>query len=184
MTSSPGLPSDFIVATGTGLPKQMTPTTALVFFGAFVVLCALIVRAAKRKIKIAETPQCTLYQMPVVFDRLEKEGQDGSFAAFIFQPPGTSNRDDAINIQFSIENGRVGLDWCLLGSANIRDKDKLERFITGQGYKFRLQEMNEVKYLRVEEGDLTRLCQSVITGLYALRPTSKLGLVVEGFSWP
>lgn len=174
----------FAPLTAVGLPGDVSPKTALVVFGVFVVSCGLILRAARRKVKITGTPQCTLYQMPVVFDRLEKEGEDGSFAAFTFQPPGTSNRDDAINIQFSIENGRIGLDWCLLGAANIRDKDKLERFITAQGYKARLQELNEVQYLRVEEGDLTRLCQSVITGLYSLRPTAKLDMVVEGFSWP
>lgn len=182
LSSSP-LPG-FAAATGTGWSHQLTLTTEFVVLAVFVVVCALLLRARRLKVKIAGPLQCTLYQMPVVFDRLREQGQDGSFAVFTFQPPGTSNRDDAIDIQFSIEDGRIGLDWYVLGPANIRDKEKVERFITAQGYQVRWLEMNQKKYLRVDQGDLTRLCQNVITRLYALRTDAKLDLVVEGFPWP
>jgi len=44
--------------------------------------------------------------------------------------------------------------------------------------------MNQVKYLRTEDGDLPRLCQKVVCDLYEKNPETKLDLVVEGFSWP
>lgn len=128
--------------------------------------------------------ECTLAQIPVVFEQLRQKGHDGSFVIFTLQPPATSNPDDAISLQFSIENGRVGFDWCLNGPANIRDKDKLEGFLAAQGQRPLLLEMNQVKYLRVEQGNLPLLCQSVVTELYAVRFNIKLDLAVQGFPWP
>lgn len=132
----------------------------------------------------ASMPVCTLEQIPVVFEQLKQKGHDGSFAIFMFDPPGVSNTDDAINIQFSIENGRIGLDWCLIGAANIRDIEKFEGFIAAHGQRPRMMEVNQVKYLRVEHGDLPLLCQGVIIELYAMRCDVKLDMAVQGFPWP
>ena len=160
----------------------MSPTETIVAVGVFVGVGVLILCA--KKIKVVGTPVCTLEQIPDVFERLKQQGKNASFAVFMFQPPGKSNPDDAVNIQFSIEDGHIGLDWCLLGSTNISDKDKLQRFITEQGYKAESKELNRVKYLRVEQGDLPRLCQNVITKLYGMGRDVELDMVVEGFSWP
>jgi hypothetical protein len=138
-------------------------------------------RLATEKKLIAATLTCSVDHIPEVFDRLRREGKDGSFAVFMFRPP---NADDAVNIQFSIENGHIGLDWCLIGLTNVRDREKLEHFLAGCGYPAQLMEMNQVKYLRVEQGDLPHLCQRVIYDLYAQRPDTELHMVVEGFSWP
>lgn len=150
----------------------------LVFFGLFAFFFT------KRRIGIAGTPVCTLEQIPDVFERLKQQGKNASFAVFMFQPPGKSKPDDAVNIQFSIEDGHIGLDWCLLGSTNIRDKEKWERFVTENGYTIQTKEQNRVNYLRIEQGDLPRLCQRVITELYGLGRDVELDMVVEGFSWP
>jgi len=149
-----------------------------------VVLAAIAVLLAKKRVVIADTPVCDVSQIPAVFERLRKEGKDASFAVFMFQPPHQPRADDAINIQFSIEGGRIGLDWCLIGPSNIRDKERLERFVTSHGYKIRAREMNQVKYLRIEEGNLPQLCQKIICDLYEKKPETKLDMVVEGFSWP
>jgi len=149
-----------------------------------VVLATIAVLLAKKRVVIADTPFCDVSQIPAVFERLRKEGKDASFAVFMFQPPHQPRADDAINIQFSIEGGRIGLDWCLIGPSNIRDKERLERFVTSHGYKIRAREMNQVKYLRIEEGNLPQLCQKIICDLYEKKPETKLDMVVEGFSWP
>jgi hypothetical protein len=148
-----------------------------------VVIVVVLLVFAKKKI-VADMPVCDVSQIPAVFERLKKDGKDGSFAVFMFQPPDQPSADDAINIQFSIEAGRIGLDWCLIGPSNIRDKEKFERFVSGRGFKIQLREMNGVKYLRTADGDLPRLCQQVVCDLYTKKPESKLDMVIEGFSWP
>jgi hypothetical protein len=144
--------------------------------------------AAKGKLNESEPnpafTQCTLKEIPVVFGHLSQKGHDGSFAIFTFQPSATSNPDDAVSLQFSIAGGQIGLDWCLNSPANIRDQDKLEGYIAARGQRVRLMESNQVKYLRIEQGDLPLLCQGVIIELYAMRFDVKLDLAVQGFPWP
>jgi hypothetical protein len=159
-------------------------TVQLVALAGFVGVGALILRLAKIKVAIAGTPACTVQQIPDVFDRLKQEGKDGSFAVFMLRLSNTSSPDNAIDIQFSIEDGRMGLDWCLIGAANIRDREKVVHLITDLGYSVTAREQNKTKYLRVDQGDLPQLCQKIITQLYAQPSTGKLDMVVEGFSWP
>jgi hypothetical protein len=159
-------------------------TAQLVALAGFVGVCVFILRLAKIKVVVADSPVCTVQQIPEVFGRLQQEGKDGSFAVFMFQGPNTSTPNNAINVQFSIEDGHIGLDWCLIGAINIRDEEKVARFIADLGYSARAKEENKVKYLRVDQGDMPQLCQKIITQLYAQPSTRKLDMVVEGFSWP
>jgi hypothetical protein len=100
------------------------------------------------------------------------------------EPPDFSKRDDTLNIQFSIEDGEIGLDWCLLAQTNIRDREKFDRFAASLGYSSRFKVMNDVEYLRIEEGDLPSLCTKVIREMYGQAPDATLDMVVEGFKWP
>jgi hypothetical protein len=72
----------------------------------------------------------------------------------------------------------------LLGELNIRDKDEFARFADRLGYTVTELEMNRVKYLRTEEGDLPMSCEAVIRDLYAMPPALELHLIPEGFTWP
>jgi hypothetical protein len=153
-------------------------------FGLIAVVDGFAVQQATRKKFLGATSACTVDQIPAVFDCLRREGKEGSFAVFMFQPTNAPKAEDAVNIQFSIEDGHAGLDWCLIGSTNVRDRKKVERFTAALGCAARLREMNQVKYLRIEQGDLPHLCQKVIIDLYAQRPDAKLTMVLEGFSWP
>ena len=122
--------------------------------------------------------------IPAIFEKLRIGGKDGSFAVFIFTPPGKASPDEAINLQFSIEQGQIGLDWVLLGPLNLRDKEKFLQFAGKLGYKVVAREGNKVKYLRVEEGDLPKLCEASIRDLYAISSDTGLGFIPEGFTWP
>jgi hypothetical protein len=122
--------------------------------------------------------------IPAVFARAKAQAKDESFAVFVFAPPGGSLSKDAINIQFSFENGRIGLDWVLLSPPNIKDREQYERLATSLGYKINAKEKDGVKYLRIEDGDLPRLCEKAICDLYSLRKESKVGLLVHLMSWP
>jgi hypothetical protein len=88
-----------------------------------------------------------------------------------------------LNIQFSIENGRVGFDWCLIAPQNVRDESCFIEFANARGYRVNRKHANKVVYLRIEDGDLARLCQDVITRMYSLPETAIIDLIVEGFSW-
>jgi hypothetical protein len=92
--------------------------------------------------------------------------------------------DDGYNVQFSIEKNRIGFDWVLIAPANVRDKEKFSQFAGGQGYKIVECEMNDVKYLRVENGDLPKLCVTVIRDLYSVSLDTDLYFNPDGFTWP
>ena len=71
-----------------------------------------------------------------------------------------------------------------LGGPNVRDREKYEQLAHLLGYNIVTKEEPGVKYLRVEQDDLPRLCKKAICDLYSLRKESKIGLLVHGMSWP
>jgi hypothetical protein len=148
----------------------------------------LIFRATKEskivKSRIALDVKVKVADVPLIFEKLKAAGKDATFAVFAFIPPGRTSVKDAINIQFSIDKGRIGLDWVLIGVQNIRDRDNFAKFAGGAGYTVTEREMNRVKYLRIEDGDLPKLCESVIDHLYAMPPEAELILILQGFTWP
>jgi hypothetical protein len=161
----------------------MQITIALFVFAA----CILVVfgRRAIRRRSFPGLAQVTLQDIPRVFAKLREAGKDGSFAVFIFAPSGQPISRDALNVQFSLEDGRIGLDWVLLSPANVRDRNQFSSLVASLGYRLEEREMNGVRYLRVEAGDgLPGLCAKAITDLYSLPPGSKMNLITEGFEWP
>jgi len=146
-----------------------------------VVVLAIVFVLVK---KIVITGEVKMTDIPAIFDKLRVGGKDGSFAVFIFTPLGKASPGEAINLQFSIEQGQIGLDWVLLGPLNLRDKEKFLQFAGKLGHKVVAREGNKVKYLRVEEGDLPKLCEASIRDLYAISSDTGLGFIPEGFTWP
>jgi hypothetical protein len=125
----------------------------------------------------------TLSQIPQVLDQLSSSTSTPAFAVFLLSSPDLPSGDDVLNIQFSMENGHPGFDWVLLAPRNISDEQRFIDFARSAGYKPTGMEGNGVRYLRVESGDLTKLCSSVITDLYRLPKSSSLEMIVEGFDW-
>ncbi|MBZ0166697.1 MAG: hypothetical protein K8I00_07805 [Candidatus Omnitrophica bacterium] len=150
-----------------------------------LIIIVTAVVAIKSKIRFAPTYQVRIKDIPDVYAKLEAGGQDSSFATFSFIPPDKQSPDEAINIQFSIAEGRIGLDWVLLAPANIRDKDRIQGFVQERGYVISKRSMNDVHYLRVEGGaDLPKLCQEIIRDVYRVSADEELGLDMDGFQWP
>ena len=94
--------------------------------------------------------------------------------------PGT----DAINLQYSVKRGAVGLDWVLLGDTNIADRDPVAAFASQLGHAMSEETMNKVHYLRAEGRDLDTLGARIIVELYGMSASAKLELITEGFDWP
>lgn|SRR5678815_3519479 len=132
--------------------------------------------------RIVPTRSATVADIPGILAKLATL-KDGSFAVFMFDSA-PSHGEDAVNLQYSVERGTVGLDWVLLGKTNIADKEKIAAFASKLGYSLTEQEMNKVRYLRTEGRNLDKLGTGIIVELYRIPRDSKLELITEGFEWP
>jgi hypothetical protein len=118
-----------------------------------------------------------LEDIPLIFERLVQAKRDGSFAVLLFgRDGGAPAKDGALNVQFSLEEGRVGLDWVLLAPLNVRARKNVAAFLRRNGRTLRRLEGNGVKYLRTEDGDLVRLCQNLLQKQFGATATQRLTL--------
>lgn|SRR5665647_2593427 len=86
------------------------------------------------------------------------------------------------NLQFSIENGTVGLDWVLLEPRNIADEVRIAEFIASKGHAVTEMGINDVEYLRVEDGDICELGLSIVEEFYKMPRDADIGILVSGFT--
>lgn len=122
-------------------------------------------------------------QIPAVIEQLRQKGSEASWVVFMFYTSRPSvEEDNCPALQYSIQNGKVGLDWVLLGPRNIADKSRIAKFIASRGHKVAEMEMNEVFYLRVENGDIAGLGLSIVEGFYKMPIDADIGTLVSGFS--
>ena len=98
-----------------------------------------------------------------VFRQISAQGVETSFAVFAMR---TGKEDDAVEIQFSVEDGKTGVDWILMSPANIEEKSKVIQYAASKGVEWQEKEMNDWLYLRIEQGDVVGLCTSLIEDLY------------------
>ena len=147
---------------------------------AIVATILLILRA-----RGADEVRVSVSQMPRVVSQLKASGRDSSFAVFLFMPKGrpANDSDEPVNLQYSIENERLGLDWVLLAPPNIADQDKIGAFMRDRGFAANMREMNKVRYMRVEDGDIVDLGVKIAPDFYDLKPTDEIDLIVESFTW-
>ncbi len=116
--------------------------------------------------------------------QLATEAKENSYTLFVFEENGDFQSDNQLNIQFSIEKKKFGLDWVLKAPRNIKDSAKFREFAEESGYKVEERKMNGVDYLRVEEGgSLFSLCKSVITELYGIPENAEICLKFSGISF-
>ena len=93
-----------------------------------------------------------------------------------------ANDDETLpNLQYSIEDSQVGLDWVLIAPPNIKDESRLTEFIKRNGYTVSKKDVNEVSYLRVEGSGIEELGIKILRDFHKLPADTRLGLVVEGF---
>jgi hypothetical protein len=130
------------------------------------------------------SPAFTLRDVPRVFAALSSAGGDGDFAVILFgadgQPPAEV---DALNVQFSVEGGRVGIDWVLLAPLNLDSQSRFVEFFERRSRAVLRRETNEVEYLRVEGEQLAELMQEFLVSEFEVRPDQELDLIAEGFTW-
>jgi len=124
-----------------------------------------------------------LDELPALAEALSKGSAPERYAALVFATPDRPTDDDAINIQMSVEDGKLGFDWVLLAPRNINDREEFVTFARARGVHPVFRSMNGVSYLRVEHTNVPRLTRSVVTEMYNLPSNQPVGLVYEGFDW-
>lgn len=114
-----------------------------------------------------------------VYRQISAQGIETSFAVFVIEADEHSQHD-TVEIQYSVENGKTGLDWILMSPANIEEKAKVMKYAESRGVQWQEKEMNDWVYLRIEEGDLVDLCTSLIGDLYG---AGEVELKYGGFTY-
>jgi len=97
-----------------------------------------------------------------------KAGEDDFFVLMFQSPYALEGEDGWINLQYSIQYGILGLDWVLLGPRNIEDQKHLTEFVEEKGHLAVLLEVNDVKFLRVEDDHIATLGLSILTDHYQI----------------
>lgn len=115
-----------------------------------------------------------------VFYQLKAVGKNKTFAAFAFYPNTRVGRSH-VELQFSVENNRIGFDWVLLGEDKIRDESRFTNFAQQNGFAFKRHSENGVNYIRVEEGDLVRLMELVMSRLYYVTADQEMQLIAFNY---
>jgi hypothetical protein len=143
-------------------------------------LVALVVALLRKR--SGDGPRAVVADIPDGVRHLRQRGRDRSFLVFMFVP--RDRRDRApVNLQYSVERGRLGLDWVLLSPANVDDRARVEAFARARGHAPAEQTVNGVRFLRIEDGDVTQLGVQIVRELYGLAPDAELETVVDGFEW-
>jgi len=150
-----------------------------------LVVFVVMVLAGGLLLRRGNEARILLGDIPTVFGKVNAAGKDGTFAAFCFRIADETVKDTAVNVQFSVEDGRAGVDWMLIGEVNRRDRERFLVLARDLGHTVTEHKTrNRCEYLRAEDGDLAGLCRASIVELYRLPEAAELGLVWQGFDWP
>jgi hypothetical protein len=151
----------------------------------WIIIGVVIVAVVIILSRVAPSGKVRLADLPALFNKTKTAEKDPSYGMLAFVPPGGRSTDDAINLQFSRANGRVGFDWSLLPVRNVRDKEKFISFTESRGqHPVPMEASNGFQYLRVEDGDIVGLMDSILREFYGITPKTPMDLVYDGFKWP
>ena len=174
---------------------RVTKVAIISLVGYFVVAFGLLYAIESTRLtRVANTPELesvlkdqetkfyvvSRKDIRTIYNQLETSGTNQSFAIFAFFP-NNEEKNNHVEIQFGIENNIIGLDWVLLGENKEKDKNKFIDLARTNGYEVENLEMNDVKYLRVENGDLAGLMEQVMIQLYDVSPSKKMELIASKF---
>jgi hypothetical protein len=126
----------------------------------------------------APVPQpASMGELPAIVAKLAANKVERSWIMFAFAPPGEEENESAVlNLQYSIEDGKLGVDWFLLGPRNVADDMKVTAFIEHQNFVVKMHTVNGVKFLRTEGNDLAELGRKIICELYHVKPDGPITL--------
>jgi hypothetical protein len=114
--------------------------------------------------------------------QMNDNGRDETWMVFLAETPKVSHktRDRGLALQYSVVNGKLGLDWVLLGERNTADAEEIIAFAQAKGHGVEHLTANNVKSLRIEDGDLAELGFEILFDFYGVSATAELGLIING----
>ena len=154
---------------------------AILIYGSRVVA---VDRGALNAPRLLKPGEARLSQLPAIVNALSNGKAEPRWAALMFTTPDRPSSDDAVNLNLSVEDGKVGFDWVLLATPSIEDEEKFRAFARSRGVEPSPRKMNGVSYLRVEAIDVAQFTADVVTEMYQRPSDEVLDLVYEGFEWP
>lgn len=154
----------------------------LTVIAGIVIAIGLIVLIRSR---VVRSITVTVRQVPAVVAQLAQSGRDGAWAVFMFTRDGAPHVSDDtdLNLQYSVEQGRMGLEWVRLIPGNVAAADEFHACVTRHGFAVAEREVNRVPYLRVEGTGLDTLGMTVLRECFGLRDDTVIDLVPDGFTW-
>src|SRR5690348_13946312 len=112
------------------------------------------------------------------FEKLAKAlsatGKDPSWASIAAPIRDGEDATEGAYLQFSMESGTLGVDWVLESQTNVADQRRFSEIAEQLGHSIQKREMNDVRYLRVEDGNLPRLACAVFERLYGVKDRAAL----------
>lgn len=129
-------------------------------------------------------PSLRMRDLPDLVRALEKEGEDGDFAALMVRAEGKNAPPSGVVIQYSVEQGRVGFDWVLLSPENLQYRERVEDFFRRRGVDLEVRTENDVSYLRSEDVRSAALGQALLNELLQVTDDEALELVAGDMEWP
>jgi len=134
----------------------------ILIFGSLTFIFFLCIYLYRRKNREDVSCSISLDELEEVYHDISKQAVETSFSVFVIP----RQNKESIEIQFSVENGITGLDWILESEANKEERSKIKQYFSSKGFNFHEKEMNNWRYLRIEEGDIVKLCTDLIRDLY------------------
>ncbi len=141
----------------------------------FLFLVAYYFFLRYRKNRGILTRSISITELEGVYRDISRQAVETSFAVFVIPRPNQAS----IEIQLSVEKGLTGLDFILEHEANKDERTRIEEYFLSQEIEYKEKEMNNWHYLRIEEGDIVRICSSLISNLYG---PEEIILKYEGFT--
>lgn len=102
------------------------------------------------------------------------------FAVFLIPYDQASKNDGVPTVEFSQENGTIGLDYVLLSKENLAKQEAFVRLAVSLGHEVVSHTLADVPYLRVNGEGLPNLMRDTLLHVFGVGPDEEMGIVLEG----
>ena len=126
-----------------------------------------------RPVKVSAVPQ--------LFERLKARARELAYISLVL-PPQPGARQSTLNIQFSILNGLIGLDWVVADGESVDREAEFSTLAKSLGHTVRESSVAGLRSLRVEDGDLPALCRRVLVDIARLPGDGELRFMQKGLA--
>lgn len=152
------------------------------FIGAW--LCWLSERLSAwthpRRLRVQDVRLAELHE---IVDAMSSGSARARYAGLTFNTGDRPAPRDSVNLNLSVEGGKVGFDWVMIGRRNRQDGALFRSFARTRGVDALVRSCNGVTYLRIECDDVADFTARVVTDMYRQPHDRPLKLVHEGFTW-